>query len=440
MTQTGNLRMLVVGGGAREHALVWKLQQSARVSEVIAAPGNAGIETIARTVAIAADDLAGLQRLAETERIDLTVVGPEISLAVGIVDAFQHDGLRIFGPSRAAAQIEASKLWAKGLMDRANVPCPRWAGAASAEDARQLVRKFGTPVVLKADGLAAGKGTVVCHSRAEAEATIDEFMVRGIFGEAGQRLEIEEFLEGPELSVFALSDGEHVLPLLSARDHKALLDGNMGPNTGGMGGYARPAYATSELLDDVHRRILEPTVHAMAHEGCPYVGVLYAGLILTSDGPRVIEFNCRWGDPEAQLQLPLLQTDLVDLMDACLDGALERTQASWHAGTTLGVTLAAGGSPGPVRKGDVISGLDRVESDVLVFHAATRRTDAGLVTDGGRVLTVVAAGSTLGEARERAYRNVSRIHFEGMQFRSDLGADEAAAGPAILAQAQANVR
>lgn len=426
-----NLRVLVVGGGAREHALVWKLRQSPRVGELIAAPGNAGIESIARTAPIAANDVAALRRFAESEQIDLTVVGPEVPLAAGIVDIFGQAGLRIFGPTAAAARIEASKLWAKRLMERAGVPCPRWAGAETAEEARELVRKFGIPVVLKADGLAAGKGTVVCRTRAEADSTIDDFMVSGIHGPAGQRVEIEEFLEGPELSVFALADGCHVMLLLNARDHKALLDGNRGPNTGGMGGYARPSDATPELLDQIRDRILEPTIRAMATEACPFVGVLYAGLMLTQDGPRVIEFNCRWGDPEAQLILPLLETDLVDLMDACLEGGVDRLVPTWRAGTMLGVTLAADGYPGQVRKGDAISGLDGVDDGILVFHAATRRTPAGLLTDGGRVLTVVAHGSTLSEARERAYRNVSRIRFEGMQYRTDLGADERDAEPAL---------
>jgi phosphoribosylamine--glycine ligase len=438
------VRVLVVGGGAREHALAWKLHQSPRVSAVYAAPGNAGISLLAHTFPTPVDDFAGLQHIVRSNQIDLTVVGPEDPLANGIVDSFQAAGLRVFGPTRAAAQIESSKVWAKELMARHGVPIGRWERVSDPDHARECAQEFGVPVVLKADGLAGGKGAVVCRSIDEVDATIDDFLVRRIHGESGQNVVVEEFLQGTELSVFALVDGQQVLPLIGARDYKQLSDGDAGPNTGGMGGYAPPAYASPELMDRVRTEILEPVVHAMAAEGAPYTGVLYAGLMLTHDGPRVLEFNCRWGDPEAELVFPLLKSDLVDLMDACIDGRLSELRVEWHRGATAGVVLAAPGYPTMPLWGHKISGLDELEEGVLAFHGATRllqadahqggwlkRTlggavaqDSGIVTDGGRVLTVVATGSSVADARARAYENVGRIHFDGMQYRKDLGATD----------------
>lgn len=436
------MRVLVVGGGAREHALVWKLHFSPLVSGIYAAPGNAGIAFLARAAPISAEDIPGLFRFALENSIDLTVVGPEGPLAGGIVDRFQAAGLRIFGPTQSAARIESSKVWAKDLMRRYGIPTARWTQASSADEARAAVREWGFPLVLKADGLAGGKGAVVCRSLEDAEAVIDEFMVRGALGQAGQQLVVEEFLEGQELSVFALADGAHTLPLIAARDYKPLFDDDQGPNTGGMGGYTQPRYAAPELMDEVHRTVLEPVVQAMSQEGCPYVGVLYAGLMITREGPKVLEFNCRWGDPEAQLLLPLLQTDLVELMQACLEDRLQGLQVAWRPEHTCAVVLAARGYPTAPVRGDKIEGLDDIEDGVLVFHAATRALDAprrgwlqrqlrsttqadlGLMTDGGRVLTVVARGPTLAEARAKAYANVERIHFEGMQYRRDIAASD----------------
>jgi phosphoribosylamine--glycine ligase len=438
------VRVLVVGGGAREHALVWKLQFSPEVSAVYAAPGNAGISFLARVSPIAAEDVSGLLKLAQQHRIDLAVVGPEAPLALGIVDLFQGAGFRIFGPTRAAARLETSKIWAKELMQRHDIPTARWVAPTDPEAARAAVRQFGAPVVLKADGLAGGKGAVVCDSLEGAETVIEDFMVRGALGGAGERLVIEEYLEGVELSVFALADGQHVLPLTMARDYKPLLDGDQGPNTGGMGGYARPSYATPALMEEVQRRILEPTILAMGVEGEPYVGVLYAGLMLTPEGPKVLEFNCRWGDPEAELLLPLLKTDLVDLMEACIDGRLHETAVEWAEERTCGVVLASRGYPATPERGVKISGLDDLDQGVLAFHGGTRllksppartgwlrrgppptsEADVGLVTDGGRVLTIVARGSTLSEARAKVYANIARVHFPGMQYRQDIGLDE----------------
>ncbi|MEA2639376.1 MAG: phosphoribosylamine---glycine ligase [Chloroflexota bacterium] len=436
------MRVLVVGGGAREHALVWKLQFSPDVNAVFAAPGNAGISFLARSTGVEADDTRGLIATAIENQIELTVVGPEAPLAAGLVDAFQDAGLRIFGPTRAAAQIEWSKSWAKGLMQRHGIPTARWMAADTPDEAREALEKFGLPVVLKADGLASGKGVVICRTHGQAEQAINSLMVDRTMGVAGERLVIEELLEGAEYSAFALVSGMQVLPLIGARDHKRLMDGDEGPNTGGMGGYAPTASGTPELLAEIRRMIFEPTARAMVEEGAPYSGVLYAGLMLTTDGPKVIEFNCRWGDPEAELILPLLKSDLVPLLMATIDGTLDQQQVEWHDGATCGVVLAAPGYPDSPKSGFKITGLNEIDDGVLAFHAGTKllRTpepprgwvrrrvprpmsedDVGVVTDGGRILTVVARGATLQEARARVYDNVARVHFEGMQYRRDIG-------------------
>ncbi len=434
------MRALVVGGGAREHALVWKLRSSPRVSAIFAAPGNAGISLLAHTAPIAGDDIPGLVEFALANSIDLTVVGPEGPLAAGIVDAFQEAGLRVFGPTRAAARIESSKVWAKSLMQRHGIPTARWAVAEKIAEARAQIQEFGAPVVVKADGLAAGKGATVCRTVEEAYRAVDDLLERRILGAAGERVVIEEFLEGEELSVFALADGEHVLPLIGARDYKPLLDGDRGPNTGGMGGFAPAGDADLGLIERVRHQILEPTVAAMAADGAPFIGVLYAGLMLTEAGPKVLEFNCRWGDPEAEVILPLLRSDLAELMEACLERRLPEMHVDWETGCSCGVVLAAGGYPDALSKGDRIAGLEALEDGALVFHGATRVLPSeephgvGLghasqhaaahrpevVTDGGRVLIVVATAPTLSEARTRAYDNVQRIHFDGMQYRRDI--------------------
>lgn len=435
------MRVLVIGGGAREHALVWKLQFCHNVTAVYAAPGNAGISFLARVSPIPVEDTLSLYQFAVDNRIDLTVVGPEGPLAAGIVDQFQEAGLRIFGPSKAAAQIESSKTWAKEIMQRADVPTARWATATDPDDARAKLREFDLPVVIKADGLAGGKGVMVCSSADEAEGAIRQILVDEVHGEAGRRVVIEEFLDGVELSVFALVDGEHVLPLIGARDYKPLHDGDQGPNTGGMGGFAPAPYATPELMSEVQRTILEPTVQGMAAAAAPYVGVLYAGLMLTRNGPKVLEFNCRWGDPEAELVLPLLRTDLVELMDACLDGCLDRTTVEWHPAATCGIVLAGADYPTHPDRGTKILGLNDIDEGVLAFHGGTRllrspdqpagwlkralrptsAREVGVVTDGGRVMIVVATGPTVADARAKAYANADRIQFAGMQYRKDIG-------------------
>lgn len=445
------MRIMVVGSGAREHALAWKLHFCRDTSAVFAVPGNGGTALIARRGLVDMHDIAALRSFALQNRIDLTVVGPEGPLAEGIVDAFAADGLRIFGPSRAAARIESSKAWAKEFMQRHRIPTARWFTAEDVAQASEAIRTLGAPVVLKADGLAGGKGVMVCPTLEDAERAARQLMVEGAAGDAGRRLVVEEYLEGVELSVFALSDGDYVLPLGAARDYKRLLDGDAGPNTGGMGGYAPPTYATPELLEEVRRTILMPAVQGMAAEGTPYVGVLYAGLMITRAGPKVLEFNCRWGDPEAELLLPLLQTDLLDLMVACTEGRLAGRTVEWENAATCGVVLASRGYPLAPQIGAKISGLDSLDPGVLVFHGATRmletppqrqgwlrRTqrelterDVGILVDGGRALILVAKAPTLAEARAMAYANVKRVHFDGMHYRTDIGASDPRLGEVV---------
>ncbi len=439
------MRVLVIGAGAREHALAWKLHFCRDVSAIYVAPGNAGSWLLARRVQLDLHDISGLKSFALQNAIDLTVVGPEGPLSEGIVDAFVAAGLRIFGPSRAAAQLETSKAWAKGFMDRHSIPTARWSVADDVPAANAVIQEIGAPLVLKADGLAGGKGVMICQSVEDAQTAVRQLMIDGTVGDAGRRVVIEEFLEGVELSVFAMADGQHVLPLIAARDYKRLYDGDAGPNTGGMGGYTPPAYATPELLDLVRRTVLEPTVAGMAAEGNPYTGILYAGLMLTRDGPKVLEFNCRWGDPEAEIVLPLLKTDMLELMNASVDGTLANQTVEWEAGATCGVVLAARGYPVAAQIGAKITGLDNLDDGVLAFHGATRMLetpppqrgwlrgrmprqmtaqDVGTLVDGGRALIVVARGATVEQARATAYANVERIQFDGMQVRRDIGADD----------------
>ncbi|MGQ9497085.1 MAG: phosphoribosylamine--glycine ligase [Desulfotomaculales bacterium] len=415
------MRILVVGGGGREHALVWKLAQSPRVKQIFAAPGNGGIGEVATCVDVQAEDVQGLLALARQEHIDLTVVGPEAPLAAGIVDTFRAAGLRIFGPTREAAAIEGSKVFAKRLMEKYGIPTARAAVFEDPEAARKYIREANTPCVVKADGLAAGKGVIVADDVETALDAVDIIMVRRAFGAAGARVLIEERLEGEEASILAFSDGERVLPLLPAQDHKRVFDGDAGPNTGGMGAYAPAPACTPEMVRDIEERILLPAVRALKNEGVPYVGVLYAGLMLTADGPKVLEFNVRFGDPEAQPLLVLLAGDLVDAMEAALDGELDKIRLAWHPGAAVCVVMAAAGYPGPYKKGDPIVGLADVPPDVVVFHAGTARRNGELVTAGGRVLGVTARGADLAAAVDRAYDAVERIHFAGAHYRRDIG-------------------
>ena len=419
------MRVLVVGNGAREHAIAWKLRQSPRVTELLASPGNAGTAQVAENVAVGAENLDGLLRLARDRGVDLTVVGPEAPLAGGIADRFQAEGLTLFGPTKGAAMIESSKSFAKRLMLDSGIPTGSAEVFDSYPDASAYVKSAPMPVVVKADGLAAGKGVTVAETREEALDVLRACMVDRQFGDAGDRVLVEEALEGPEISVFAFVDGRNVSAMASACDYKRVGDGDRGPNTGGMGSFSPPPLWTDGLAQCVRAQVMEPVADALAERGTPYSGALYAGLMLTADGPKVLEFNCRLGDPETQVVLPRLKTDLAEVMIGAARGCLGPVE--WDARPGVGVVMASGGYPDAYSTGRPIDGLDETDGDVVVFHAGTKAvtTDAGdtrIVTDGGRVLTVTAFGETLGEAREKAYANVARIRFHNAVYRSDIGA------------------
>lgn len=418
------MRVLVVGSGGREHALLWKLAQSRRVDALACAPGNGGSDALAESLPVQAIDLDGLVGAAGRWRADLVVVGPEAPLAAGLADRLLAAGIRVSGPSAAAARIESSKAWAKALMADAAIPTARAIVVTDPTRARAALGAFGLPVVIKADGLAAGKGVVVAPTHDEAVAALTAFLEDRSLGPAGQTVVIEEHLAGRELSVLALTDGRTVLPLPAARDYKRAADGDRGPNTGGMGAFAPVPDVDAALTDEIARTILAPAVRALAERGTPLRGVLYAGLMLTAAGPRVIEFNARLGDPETQVVLPLLgdQTDLAALLAATADGTLDALPPPTPpTGAAVGVVLAAGGYPGPYASGAPITGLDAVPDDALVFHAGTRRDGSGrVVTAGGRVLTVVGRGPDLATARARAYAAADAVRFTGRYHRSDI--------------------
>ena len=416
------MRVLVVGAGGREHAIAWRLRSSPGVTDLLLAPGNAGTAQIATNLPIEATDLPGLLEAARSRNVDMTVVGPEAPLAAGIVDLFREHGLRVVGPTRAAARIESSKSYAKELMARYGIPTARsWVFHAPAE-ARAHVAEAPMPLVVKADGLTAGKGVTVCHSREEALRAISACMEERVYGDAGASVLVEEYLEGQEVSVFAFTDGVHISPLVAACDYKRLLEGNEGPNTGGLGSYSPPRFWSEALNQEVEDRIVRPVLEALSQEGHPYQGALYAGLMLTESGPKVLEFNCRLGDPEAQVVLPRLASDFLDVLTAVADGTLDWCPVEWTGPVCTGVVLASEGYPQAYRTGHPVSGLDNLDSDAWVFHAGTRQHGAEVVTAGGRVLMVVGQGNSLEEAREHAYRNVERVHFSGAYYRRDIGA------------------
>jgi phosphoribosylamine--glycine ligase len=419
------MKVLVIGNGGREHALAWKLKQSPRVTEVIVAPGNAGTahEHGVRNVDVAASDIDGLLALARREKVGLTVVGPEVPLVAGVVDRFRDAGLRIFGPRAIAAQLEGSKAFAKDFLLRHNIPTSRYAVFTDLNRALAYVREHGAPIVIKADGLAAGKGVVVALTLADAELALHDMLGAHSFGDASARVVIEEFLEGEEASYIVMSDGSHALPMASSQDHKRRDENDLGPNTGGMGAYSPAPVVTSDIEQRILREVIDPTLHGMASEGAPFIGFLYAGLMIDKNGtPKVIEFNVRFGDPETQPIMLRLKSDLVDLIDAALDGRLEHTRARWDARPAIGVVMAAGGYPGRVRSGDLIAGLDTpTRADVKVFHAGTTLNAEGhVVTAGGRVLTVCALGGDIADARERAYAAIGAIHYDGAFCRRDI--------------------
>ena len=416
------MKLLVIGSGGREHALAWKLAQSPRVQMVYVAPGNGGTATEPGLENVAITAIPALVEFARREKIQLTVVGPEAPLAEGVVDAFRDAGLKIFGPTRAAAQLEASKDFAKQFMTRHRIPTARHRTFERAGDAKAYVDQQGAPVVIKADGLAAGKGVVVASSLAQAHEAIDMMLLHRRLGDAGGRVVVEEFLEGEEASFIVMVDGAHALPLATSQDHKRLKDGDRGPNTGGMGAYSPAPVVTPKIHARVMREIIMPAVQGMAKDGQPYVGFLYAGLMIDRDGnPRTLEFNCRLGDPETQPIILRLKSDLLELLERALDGRLEHAQAQWDRRPALGVVLAAHGYPEEPRQGDAIEGLPKPTPDCRVFHAGTRLDGKRIVTSGGRVLCVTALGDSLRLARSRAYEAAEGIRFDGMQFRRDIG-------------------
>ncbi len=415
--------VLVVGGGGREHALAWALSRSDRVRQIFVAPGNAGTAGIATNVPISDNDIPALVAFSQEQQIGLTVVGPEVPLAAGIVDAFQKAGLAIFGPTQAAAQLEASKAFAKDFMQRYHIPTAAYAAFEDYEAAVAYVREASRPLVVKADGLAAGKGVLMCQTAGEAISALSQIMNEGVFGAAGSQVVIEEWLQGPELSVLAFSDGHTVAVMPPARDHKRAYDHDQGPNTGGMGAYAPAPDSTPAFIETIRQTILQPAIDGMAADGSPYVGILYAGLMLTPDGPRALEFNCRFGDPETQVILPLLETDLVDIFTACIAGRLSTLDLRWKAGACATVVLASPGYPNSYPVNLPISGLESAanEADVIVFHAGTGDQNGQVVTTGGRVLAVSGIGADLPAALSRSYAAIEQIQFEGMHYRRDIG-------------------
>lgn len=418
------MKILVVGGGSREHALCWKLAQSREVHKVFCAPGNAGTTQVAENVAIEAMDLENLRLFAEHQAIDLTVVGPEKPLIAGIVDAFESRGLRIFGPSREPAMIEGSKAYSKELMRRAGIPTADFAVFEDPGKARDYLRAQAFPVVVKADGEAAGKGVTVAQDYSEADEAIRRCMEERRFGASGDRVVIEACLRGEEISVMAFVDGETVAPMVAIQDHKRIGEGDTGPNTGGMGAYAPVRSAPPPVIEEVHRRILSPAVEAIRATGIPYRGILYAGVMLTESGPMCLEFNARFGDPETQVALPLLESDLGDILRAAVDVNLDQVPVVFSRRAAVTVVMASGGYPGAFSSGKEITGLDAAAKldAVAVFHAGTAQDEAGrVVTAGGRVLSVTATGETFAEARERAYAGVDRIRFDGAYVRRDIG-------------------
>ena len=416
------MKVLVVGGGGREHALAWRLAASQRVQRVYVAPGNGGtaLDKRLRNVPITAHD--ALADFVVAEKIELTVVGPEAPLAGGLVDLFRARGLRVFGPTRAAAQLEASKDFAKAFMTRHGIPTARYQTFTSAPEARGYVSQQGAPIVIKADGLAAGKGVVVAQTVAQAHAAIDDMLLGNRFGASGARVVIEEFLPGEEASFIVMSDGRHALALATSQDHKRLRDGDEGPNTGGMGAYSPAPVVTPEVHARVMREIIMPTINGMAADGTPYTGFLYAGLMIDADGqPRTVEFNCRMGDPETQPIMMRMKSDLVDLLEHAIDGTLDRAEVLWDRRAALGVVIAAGGYPDTPRSGDLITALPADTDDCVTFHAGTQAVEGNTVTSGGRVLCVTALGDSVRSAQRRAYEAVAQVRFDGAQYRTDIG-------------------
>lgn len=418
-----NMNVLVVGGGGREHALVWKLSQSSKVTKLYCAPGNGGIASLAECVEIAATDIQGIVDFVKKNQIDLTVVAPDDPLAMGMVDALESNGLRAFGPRKAAAAIESSKVFAKELMKKYHIPTAEYQVFDRYDEAVSFLRTLEFPAVIKADGLALGKGVIIASSREEAESALESIMVGKQFGNAGDRVLIEEFLTGPEVSVLAFTDGKTVIPMVSSQDHKRAFDNDKGPNTGGMGAFSPSPKYTPDIAAYVEKNIIRPTIDAMNQEGRTFQGVLYFGLMLTEKGPKVLEYNARFGDPETQVVLPRLKTDLLEIMEAILEERLEHIKIEWDDSAAVCVVAASGGYPGKYEKGLPITGLESIKKkqDIIVFHAGTKISGTDIVTNGGRVLGVTALGNNITEAAARAYERIGAVSFKGMHYRTDIG-------------------
>ncbi|WP_321370014.1 phosphoribosylamine--glycine ligase [uncultured Desulfuromusa sp.] len=418
------MKILVVGGGGREHTLVWKIAQSPLVEHIYCAPGNPGIAELAECVHIAADEIEVLRDFALAEKVDLTVVGPEVPLTMGIVDIFQAAGLKIFGPNKAAAQIEGSKGFSKDLMARYGIPTAAYKSFTRHADAVAYIREQGAPIVVKADGLAAGKGVVVALTEKQAIAAVDDIMLDQVFGAAGASVVIEEFMDGEEASFFAFTDGKNILPLASSQDHKRANDNDEGPNTGGMGAYSPAPVVTDDLYQVIVDTIVNPTIQGMAQDGCPYSGILYVGLMIKDGKPRVVEYNARFGDPEAQPLLMRMKSDIVPVLQACACGELKQDAIEWHDKAAVCVVMASGGYPAAYEKNFPVTGLDRAADieDLMVFHAGTTLKDGKIVNHGGRVLGVTGLGNTVKDAIAKAYAGVDVIHWDKVHYRHDIGA------------------
>ncbi|MEI7027981.1 phosphoribosylamine--glycine ligase [Paenibacillus sp. y28] len=413
------MKILVIGGGGREHAIIWSLKKSASVKQVYCAPGNAGIAQLAECVPLQVNQFEELSQFALDHAVDLVVVGPDDPLADGIVDHFEAKGIPTFGPRKNAAEIEGSKVFMKHLLKKYNIPTAAYESFDSYEPALAYLRKLGAPIVIKADGLAAGKGVIVARELAEAEQALKDIMLDQVFGKAGNRVVIEEFMEGQEMSILSFVDGNVVRPMVPSQDHKPVFDGDKGLNTGGMGTYSPVPHIPQAIVDEAIETIIKPTAEAMVKEGRPFRGILFAGLMITKDGPRTVEFNARFGDPETQVVLPRLKTDLVDIFLATINGRLDQMDIQWSDEAAVCVIMASGGYPGSYPKGLPISGLDQMQQSV-VFHAGTAEKDGAIVTAGGRVLGVTALGKDIAEARAKAYEDVDRIYFEGKHYRTDI--------------------
>jgi len=416
------MKILVIGSGGREHALVWKISQSPKVSKIYCAPGNAGISQIAQCINISVDKITELADFAQETKIDLTVVGPELSLSLGIVDEFNQRGLKIFGPTKIATEIESSKVFSKNMMKKYHIPTADYATFNDMKEALTHIKKRQFPLVLKADGLAAGKGVFIVHGMEEAEASLDSLMNEKIFGDAGQQVIVEDFLEGEEVSVLAFSDGTNVIPMVSSQDHKKIYDHDQGPNTGGMGAYSPVPFYDENSKDEVLGQILQPIISGLKKEGREYKGVIYAGLVFTKKGIKVLEFNARFGDPETQALLPGMETDIVEIFMAVIEGQLPTIDIKWNNNSVVCVVAASGGYPAKYQKGKIISGLEKLENkkDTYVFHAGTKYQDEKIVTSGGRVLGMTAWAENISDAKKKAYESIKKIDFKDMYYRKDI--------------------